>query len=148
MVDKIHLSIYETFSSVSSIQLLSLQPHGPRHTRPLCPSPTPEVYPNSSPLSRRCHPTISSSVVPFSCLQSFPASGSYCHPFSTKWIKNLGSVKETVEDPDLGPRSTIFLAFFNGYSLVEKNGEELLIKLQNFPWKERVINSSLNTCFG
>ena len=40
---------------------------------------------------------------------------------------------ETVEDPDLGPCSTIFLAFFNGYSLVEKYAEELLIKLQNFP---------------
>ena len=54
----------------------SLQPHGPQHARPPCPSPTPGVYPNSSPLSRLCHPTISSSFVPFSsCLQSFPASG-------------------------------------------------------------------------
>ena len=56
----------------------SLQPHGPQHTRPPCPSPTPGVHPNSCPLSRWCHPTISSSVVPFSsCLQSFPASGSF-----------------------------------------------------------------------
>ena len=46
--------------------------------QPPCPSPTPGVYPNSCPLSRWCHPTISSSVVPFSsCLQSFPASGSF-----------------------------------------------------------------------
>ena len=45
---------------------------------PPCPSPTPGVYSNSSPLSQWCHPTISSSVVPFSsCLQSFPASGSF-----------------------------------------------------------------------
>ena len=45
--------------------------------RPLCPSPTPRIYSNSSPLSRWCHPTISFSVVPFfSCLQTFPASGS------------------------------------------------------------------------
>ena len=44
----------------------------------LCPSPTPGVYPNSCPLSRWCHPAISSSVVPFSsCLQSFPTSGSF-----------------------------------------------------------------------
>ena len=43
----------------------------------LCPSPTPGVYPNSSPLSQWCHPTISSSVAPFSCLQSFPTSGSF-----------------------------------------------------------------------
>ena len=55
----------------------SLQPHGLQHTRPPCPSPTPRVYSNSCPLSRWCHPTISSSVIPFSsCLQSFPASGS------------------------------------------------------------------------
>ena len=56
----------------------SLQPHESQHTRPLCPSPTPGVYPNSCPLSRWGHPTISSSVVPFSsCRQSFPASGSF-----------------------------------------------------------------------
>ena len=56
----------------------SLRPHEQQHTRPPCPSPTPGVYPNSCPLSRWCHPTISSSVIPFSsCLQSFPASGSF-----------------------------------------------------------------------
>ena len=54
----------------------SLRPHGPQHARPPCPSPTPEVYSNSCPLSQCCHPTISSYVIPFSsCLQSFPASG-------------------------------------------------------------------------
>ena len=56
----------------------SLQPHRLQHTRHPCPSPTPEVYSNSCPLSQWCHPTISSSVVPFSfCLQSFPVSGSF-----------------------------------------------------------------------
>ena len=56
----------------------SLWPHESQHTRPPCPSPTPGVYPNSCPLSQWCHLTISSSVVPFSsCLQSFPASGSF-----------------------------------------------------------------------
>ena len=55
----------------------SLQPHGLQHARLTCPPPTPRVYSNSFPLSRWCHPTISSSVVPFSsCLQSFP-SGSF-----------------------------------------------------------------------
>ena len=55
----------------------SLRTHGLQHTRPPCPSPTPRVYSNSCPLSRWCHPTISS-VIPFSsCLQSFPASGSF-----------------------------------------------------------------------
>ena len=56
----------------------SLQPHEPQHARPPCPSPTPGVHPNPCPLSSWCHPTISSSVVPFSsCPQSFPASGSF-----------------------------------------------------------------------
>ena len=60
-----------------SVMSDSLQSHGLQHTRPPCPSPTLRVYSNSCPLSRWCHPTISSSVVPFSCLQSFPASGSF-----------------------------------------------------------------------
>ena len=56
----------------------SLRPHELQHTRPPCPSPTPRVHPNPCPLSQWCHPTISSSFVPFSsCLQSFPASGSF-----------------------------------------------------------------------
>ena len=56
----------------------SLWPHEPQHARPPCPSPTPGVHPNPCPLSRWCHPTIPSSVFPFSsCPQSFPASGSF-----------------------------------------------------------------------
>ena len=55
----------------------SLQSHELQHTRAPCPSPTPRVYPNPCPFSRWCHPTISSSVVPFSCPQSFPTSGSF-----------------------------------------------------------------------
>ena len=56
----------------------SLQPHGMQHARPPCPSPTPGAYSNSCPLNQWCHPTISSSVVPFSSpLQSFPALGSF-----------------------------------------------------------------------
>ena len=55
----------------------SLRSHEPQHASPPCPSPTPGVYPNSCPLSRWCHPTLSSSVGPFSsCPQSFPASRS------------------------------------------------------------------------
>ena len=55
----------------------SLGPRGLLHARPPCPLPTPRVYPNPCLLSRWCHPTISSSVIPFcSCPQSFPASGS------------------------------------------------------------------------
>ena len=56
----------------------SLWPHEPQHARPSCPSPTPRVHPNPCPWSQWCHPTISSSVIPFSsCPQSFPASGSF-----------------------------------------------------------------------
>ena len=55
----------------------SLQPHGLQHTRLPCPSPSPEACSNSYPSSWWCHPTILSSVVPFSCLLSFPASGSF-----------------------------------------------------------------------
>ena len=56
----------------------SLQPHGPQHARPPCLSPTPRIYSNSCPSSQWCHPAISSSIIPFSsCLQSFPASGSF-----------------------------------------------------------------------
>ena len=61
-----------------SVMSNSLQPHEPQHARPPCPSPIPRVYTNSCPLSQWCHPTNSSSVVPFSSsLKSFPTSGSF-----------------------------------------------------------------------
>ena len=59
----------------------SLRPHGLHHPRFPCPSPSPGACSNSCPLSQGCHPTILSSVVPFFCLQSFPASGSF------QWIR-------------------------------------------------------------
>ena len=72
------MHVYQAYS----VQLLScvrlfVQPCGLQHARLPCPSPTPGVYSKSWPLSRWCHPTISSSVGPFSCPQSFPASGSF-----------------------------------------------------------------------
>ena len=82
-----HWDCIELFAVQFSCSVMSdsLWPHG--HSRPPCPSPTPRVYSNSCPLSQWFHPTISSSVVPFStclqsfffifCLQSFPASGSF-----------------------------------------------------------------------
>ena len=61
-----------------SVESDSLQPHELQHARPPCPSPTPGVHPNPCPLSQWCHPTISSSVIPFSsCPQALPASGSF-----------------------------------------------------------------------
>ena len=69
------------FSSVEfshSVVSDSLRPHESQHTRSPCPSPTPRVHSNPCPLNQWCHPTISSSVIPFSsCPQSFPASGSF-----------------------------------------------------------------------
>ena len=70
--------ILQSVQFISSVVSDSLLPRGLQHTSPPCSSPTPGIYSNSCPLSRWCHPTISSSVVHFSsCLQSFPASGSF-----------------------------------------------------------------------
>ena len=71
------LLIYQ-YQFSRSVMSNSLRPHEPQHARPPCPSPTPGVYSNLCPLSWWCHPTTSSSVVPFfSCLQYFPTSGSF-----------------------------------------------------------------------
>ena len=78
MITKLYLNanLFSQFSR--SVVSNSLRLHGLQHASPSCPSPTPRVYSHSCPLSRWRHPTISSSVVPFSsCLQSFPASGSF-----------------------------------------------------------------------
>ena len=90
--DLFHILYYTCFNAIlwfwriafSSLQFScsvmsdSLLPHGLQHARPPCPSLTPGVYSNSSPLSQWCHPTILSSVVLFfSCFQSFPGSGSF-----------------------------------------------------------------------
>ena len=66
-------SKYYPFQFSRSVMSDSLQPHESQHARPPCPSPTPGVHSNSCPSSRWCHPTISSSVIPFSsCPQSLP----------------------------------------------------------------------------
>ena len=70
--------LYSSVQFSHSVLSDSLWPHGLQHARPPYPSPTPRVYSNSCPLSWWCHPTISSSVIPFSShLQSFPATGSF-----------------------------------------------------------------------
>ena len=79
------VTLLDTYYNVHSVQFssvtqscLTLWPHELQHPRPPCPSPTPRVQPNSCPLSWWCHPTISFSVIPLSsCLQSFPALGSF-----------------------------------------------------------------------
>ena len=74
-----------------SVMSDSLRPHRLQHARPSCPSPAPRVYSNSCPFSQWCHPTISSFVIPFSRLQSFPASGSFQRSqFSTSGDQSIG----------------------------------------------------------
>ena len=69
----------------------SLWPHGLQHTRLPCPSPSPRACSNSCLLSQWCHPTISSSVIPFSCSQSFPASGSFqISQFFASGVQGIG----------------------------------------------------------
>ena len=94
-----HFIIWSTqeamFSSVQfshSVVSDSLQSHGLQHARPPCPSSTPGVYWNSYPLSWWCHPTISSSVVPSSCLQSFPAIF-----LIFKWVSSSHQVANVLE---------------------------------------------------
>ena len=71
---------------------ISLWPRGLQHTRLPCPSPTPRAYSNSCQLTWWCHPTISSSVVPFSsCLQSFPATESF------QWVSSSPRVAKIME---------------------------------------------------
>ena len=70
----------------------SLRPHEPQHAMLPSPSPPPRVHPNPCPLSQWCHPTISSSVVPFSsCPKSFPASGSF------QWVSSSHQVAKVLE---------------------------------------------------
>ena len=83
------------FSSVKSLSHSvvsdSLRPHGLQHARPPCPSPTPGVYPNSCPLSRWCHPTVSSSVVP-----SPPSLSLSQHQGLSKWVSSLHQVAKVL----------------------------------------------------
>ena len=83
-----------TFSVQFSCSVVSnsLQSHELQHARPPCPSPTPGVYPNSCPVSRWCHLTISSSIIPFSsCLQSFQHQGLF------KWVSSSHQVAKVLE---------------------------------------------------
>ena len=74
----IYLYVYVCVQFSCSVMSDSLQPHGMQHAKLPCPSPPSGAYSDSCPLSQWCHPIISTSVVPFSsCLQSFPASGSF-----------------------------------------------------------------------
>ena len=99
----------------------SLWPHELQHTRPPCPSPTPEAHPNPCPSSWWCHPTISSSIVPFSsCPQSFPASGSFqmSQLFSSGGQSNGVSASTSV--PPMNPQDWSPLGWTGSISLQSK----------------------------
>ena len=110
-LERIWMSSFSQFSY--SVVSNSLQPHGLLHARLPCPSPTPGVYSNSSPSSRWCHPTISSSVIIFSsCLQSFPASGSFqMSQFFTSGGQSVG-VSASSNSPSNEYSGLIFFFFF------------------------------------
>ena len=94
-IDICLLSLYMNISSIQfshSVMSNSLWPHGLQQARLPCPSPTPGAHSNSCLSSWWCHPTISTSVVPFSCLQSFPASGSFqMSQFFTSGSQSIGA---------------------------------------------------------
>ena len=143
MTTKGHLCLWTTswtrgkvqFSSVVSD---SLQPHGLQHARPPCPSPTPRAYSNACPWSWWCHPTISSSIVPFSShLQSFPASKSF--PISQFFASGGQSIG--VSGPLAKWRFSDFLLKIDihvdslGTLALESKGTETCLHSHPSPWK-------------
>ena len=114
----------KTFSSIQfshSVVSDSLWPQEPQLARPPCPSPNTRVHPNPCSLSRWCHPTISSSVVPFSSrLQSFPASGSFqMSQFFTSGSQNVG-VSASASDLQMNIQDCFLLGWTGWISLQSK----------------------------
>ena len=106
---------YFQFSSVQfsrSVVSDSLWPHESQHTRPPCPSPSPGVHSNSRPSSRRCHPTISSSVPFSSCSQSLPASESFPMSQLFAWGGQSTGVSALAS---FLPKSTIYCYSFRAH---------------------------------
>ena len=125
-----------------SVLLDILWPHGPQHTRFPCPSPTPRVYSNLSSLSLMCHPTISSSVVPFSsCPQSFPTPGSFqMSQFFASGCQSIGvsasaSISPSNEDPGL-------ISFRMDWLDLLTVQETLKSLLQHHNWKSSILQCS------
>ena len=112
VVHSIQWNIIQSLSSFQfshSVMSASLQPQGLQHARLPCPSPTPGAWSNSSLLTWWCHPTILSSVIPFfSCLQSFPASGSFpmSHFFYCKW-----SILQKISNKYVYPKLILYINY-------------------------------------
>ena len=113
----------------------SSQLHWPQHSRPPCPSPTPWVYSNSCPLSQWCHPTILSSVIPFSsCLLHFTASGSF--PESWLFASHGQSIRASASVLPVNTQDWFPLGFIGLISLVFKGLPSLF---QHHSWKASVL---------
>ena len=119
----------------------SLWPHGLQHGRLPCPSPIPRAYSNSCPLSQWCHPTISSSVVPFSsCLQSFPASGSF--PMSQLFSSGDQSIVVSALAISLSNEYSGLISFRNDWSDLLAVQETLKSLLQHHSSKASIFQHS------
>ena len=131
-------------ASVSSVQFShsvvsnSLRPHESQHTRPPCPSPTLEVHPSPFPLCWWCHPTISSSVIPFSCPHSFPASGS----FPVSQLFTWGSQSTGVSASASVLEYSGLISFRMNWLDLPAVQETLKSLLQHLCWKASVLQHS------
>ena len=126
-----------------SVMSNSLQPHGLQHTRLPCPSPSPRACSNLGPLSQWCHPTISSSITPFSsCLQSFPASGSF--PMSQLFVSGGQSIGASASVLPLNIHSWFLLGLTGFISLQAKGLSRVLSNTT--VWKHQF--SALSLLYG
>ena len=111
--------------SVAKSYLILCDPRGLQHARLPCPSLSPGVCSNSCPLSQWCHPTISSSVVPFSsCLQSFPASGSFPMSWLFAWGGQSFGVSASAPVLSVNIQDWFPLGFTGCISLLSKGPQE------------------------
>ena len=116
-----------------------LRPHGLQHTRPPCPSPTPRVYSNSCPSSQLCHPSISSSIVPFSShLQSFPKSGSF--PESQFFSSGVQSIRVSASAPVLPMNIQDWLPLqLTGWISLQSKGLWRAFSNKHHSWKASIL---------
>ena len=137
-----HVSFWKWlfYTSIQSLSHVgSLRPHGLQHARLPCPSPTPRVYINSFTLSWWCHPTISSSVVPFtSNLQSFPASESF--PMSQLFASGGQHIGVSASTSVLMNTQNWFPLGWTGWISLQSKGLSNL--LQHYNWKASIFRCS------
>ena len=121
-----HLVAYQITSVQFSCSVVSdfQQSYGLQHTRRPCPSPSPRACSDSCQSSWRCHPTISSSVIPFSsCLQSFPASGSFPRSqFFTSGGQNIWSFSFSISPSSISPVQDLFPLGLIGLIALQSKG--------------------------